>query len=546
MSLEMFWACEPFCEELSLIFFSDYAVERRRCVWSFKKMAGKGQLMKATVNGMIMRRSVKKAFCWLLTLAMLLCMVPGCGTQTDKEQSTPASQEFMEQHASTNENTGGVNSTESIDAAGVQQSIRYEDTYWTAIGYASYSKDRDDQRDREWMALPASRTEIQLGWWLDLFLFADGSALLRDVQGDTYTAMAMEGTWEADAAGRVKIVSSRYLSPNRAPKEVLPCLRLVDGADPDETGLEGMLALDYYDESVIYFQQAPMPENDLCLCMADLEGDWEMVSTGNLESDLEKVSIRAEGDASDVVGNDFLASISFEESAYGVDAVYTDLSGGFALEFRAFLRYREEPLYQGCGNGTWSVEFDTQGNDMIEDTQLCATLLDRDTLLLQWRNLMDGVPMFNSDGSPSAHYDIYRRSSEIADAISLQESLDEQRAQAPENTMLCVGVNQLTPQSPGVKRLMNVVPLAETDNAVSVLLICPDYAGVRVIRDGVLIYETELWFRDSELLLLDTAESSGSCQLEISPDHLKTWYVWELSEETISQSGWTNIFVGED
>ena len=29
MSLEMFWACEPFCEELSLIFFSDYAVERR-------------------------------------------------------------------------------------------------------------------------------------------------------------------------------------------------------------------------------------------------------------------------------------------------------------------------------------------------------------------------------------------------------------------------------------------------------------------------------------------------------------------------------------
>lgn len=183
---------------------------------------------------------------------------------------------------------------------------------------------------------------------------------------------------------------------------------------------------------------------------------------------------------------------------------------------------------------------------MIEDTQLCATLLDRDTLLLQWRNLMDGVPMFNSDGSPSAHYDIYRRSSEIADAISLQESLDEQRAQAPENTMLCVGVNQLTPQSPGVKRLMNVVSLAETDNAVSVLLICPDYAGVRVIRDGVLIYETELWFRDSELLLLDIAESSGSYQLEISPDHLKTWYVWELSEETISQSGWTNLFVGED
>lgn len=74
----------------------------------------------------------KKTFCWLLTLAMLLCMVTGCGTQTEKEQPTPASRDLMEQDASTDENTGGMDSTKPIDDAGVQQSIQYEDTYWTA------------------------------------------------------------------------------------------------------------------------------------------------------------------------------------------------------------------------------------------------------------------------------------------------------------------------------------------------------------------------------------------------------------------------------
>lgn len=489
---------------------------------------------------------MKKAFCRLLLLTMLLCMVTGCGTQAGREHSTPASRDFMEQQASTNANTGAENSAESkeeiktggkaaaeettdtagdslsVSTAGAQQPIRYEDTYWTAIAHVSYSCGCDDHQDRKWMDLPASKTEERVEWWLDLFLFADGSALLRDVAGDCYTGMAMEGTWETDEAGQVKIVSGRNLCTGVEPEEgFLPFLCLVDGNNPDEIGLEGMLALDYFG-GLVYFQQAPMPEKDLHLCIADFQGDWTMLS------------MEIEGSVSDGSPEGVLSSVSFEESAHGVEAVYTKFSlySGIDEELRASVRYREEPLYHGCGNEAWSVEFKPQVYEQDEGTQFYATLLDRDTLLLQRR--------FFIDGSPAVCYETYRRDSEVADVIRIQKGLDERRAQAPEKTMLCVGVDQLAPQSPGAERLMNVVPLTEADTPSSFVLICPTFAGVRVIRNGKLIHETQLSYWQSELLLLDIPDTSGSCHFEISPD-LESWYIWKVSEETISEPGWINI-----
>ena len=113
----------------------------------------------------------------------------------------------------------------------------------------------------------------------------------------------------------------------------------MDGDDPDETGLAGMLALDYFG-GLIYFQQASMPEKDFYLCMADLQGDWTMVS------------LEIEGYVSDGRSEGVLSSVSFEESAHGVEAVYTKLSlySGIDEEIRASVRYREEPLYYSCGN----------------------------------------------------------------------------------------------------------------------------------------------------------------------------------------------------
>ncbi len=488
---------------------------------------------------------MKKAFCRLL-LILLLCMATGCGTQTDSEHTPPASPDFMEQQASTDVNTSAessAGSTEEIKTggkaavkenadtaddpppvtnAGAQQPIRYEDTYWTAVAHISYSCDCGDHQESPWMDLPAPKTEDRVEWWLDLFLFADGSALLRDVAGDCYTGMAMAGTWKTDAAGQLKIVSGRNLSTGVEPEEgFLPTLRLVDGDDPDEAGLVGMLALDYFG-GIIYFQQAPMPKKDLHLCMADLQGDWTMVS------------LEIEGYVSDGSSEGVLSSVSFEEGAHGVEAVYTKLSlhSGIDEDFRASVRYREEPLYYGCGNEAWSVEFKPQVYEQEEGTRFYATLLDRDTLLLQRR--------FSIDGGPAVCYETYQRDSEAADAIRIQKSLDERRAQAPEKTMLCVGVDQLAPQSPGVERLMDVVSLTESDAPSSFVLICPIFAGVRVVWDGEVIHETQLTYRQSELLLLDIPETPGICHLEISPD-LETWYTWKVSEETISEPGWINI-----
>lgn len=489
---------------------------------------------------------MKKAFCRLLLLTMLLCMATGCEAQTDSEHTPPASQDFIEQQVSTDENTGTENSAESTEeiktggkaaaeettdaadvplsdsTAGAQQPIRYENTYWTAIAHISYSCDCNDHQESPWMDLPAPKTEDRVEWWLDLFLFADGSALLRDVAADCYTGMAMEGTWITDEAGQVKIVSGRNLSTGVEPEEgFLPFLRLVDGDDPDEAGLEGMLALDYFG-GLIYFRQTPMPEKDLHLCMADLQGDWTMVS------------MEIEGYVSDGRSEGLLAAVSFEESAHGVEAVYTKLSlySGIDEDFRASVRYREQPLYSGCGNEAWSVEFKPQVYEQDEGTRFYATLLDRDTLLLQRR--------FHIDGGPAVCYETYQRDSEAADAIRIQKSLDERRAQAPIKTMLCVGVDQLTPQSPGVERLMTVVPLTEANTPRSFVLICPIFAGVRVVWDGEVIHETQLTYRQSELLLLDIPEAPGVCHLEISPD-LEVWYTWVVSVETISEPGWINI-----
>ncbi len=472
---------------------------------------------------------MKKAFCRLLLLTMLLCMATGCGTQTDSEHTPPASQEIIEQQVPTDKNISAENSTESTEAADdpppvstAVAPIQYEDTYWTAVAHISYSCECEDHQESPWMDLPAPKTEGRVEWWLDLFLFADGSALLRDVAGDCYTGMAMEGTWQTDAAGQVKIVSGRNLGTGAELGEgTHPFLRLVDGDDPDEAGLVGMLALDYFGD-LIYFQQAPMPEKDLHLCMADFQGDWTMVS------------MEIEGYVTDGRAEGVLSSVSFEEGAHGVEAVYTKLSlySGIDEEFRASVRYREQPLYSGCGNEAWSVEFKPQVYEQDEGTQFYATLLDRDTLLLQRR--------FSIDGGPAVCYETYRRDSEAADAIRIQRSLDERRAQAPEKTLLCVGVDQLAPQSPGVERLMDVVSLTESDAPSSFVLICPIFAGVRVVWDGKVIHETQLTYRQSELLLLDIPEAPGICHLEISPD-LESWYIWKVSEETISEPGWINI-----
>ena len=301
---------------------------------------------------------MKKVICQLLLLTMMLCMATGCGVQTDSERMPPASQEITEQPAPTDENDGAESRTESTEeiraggkaaaeettnaavdpppgsATAAQRPIRYEDTYWTAAAHVSHSCDCEDHRESPWMDLPAPKTENRVEWWLDLFLFADGSALLRDVAADCYTGIAMEGIWQTDAAGQINIVSGRNLGTGVELEEgFLPSLRLVAGDDPDEAGLAGMLALDYFGD-IIYFRQAPMPEKDLHLCMADLQGDWTMVS------------LEIEGFVSDGRSEGVLSSVSFEEGAYGVEAVYTKLSlhSGIDEEFRASVRCREETL----------------------------------------------------------------------------------------------------------------------------------------------------------------------------------------------------------
>jgi len=455
---------------------------------------------------------------WVLLLMLLLCAGTGCG---EKGDTGHGSTEAIAAAGSTStEET--VQHEQLAHSTAEKTPLSYEDTYWAAVEHVTYICDCEEHQESPRLALPAPRTEDRASWWMDMFFFADGSMLLRDVSNDCYTGMSVEGTWEADEAGQVTILSGRNLETGMEIGENwLPSLYFVDGSDPDEENLKGALALEYFG-GVVYFQQKPMPGQDLRLCMADLQGDWTMVS------------LEIEGYVSDGSNEGVLAALSFEESAYGVEAVYTKHSSytGVDEQIRASVIRREDPLYSGCGNETWSVELRPQEYGQEEIVQFRAALLERDTLLLQRRYLIDGGPAFC--------YETYRRGNEAFNAIELQRKLEKIRTQAPESTLLCVGVDQYNRQDPGLDRVMTVAALAEGEASHSLVLMCPEYAWLQVIWKDEVIHETQVGYGEVEMLLLEIPENPGICRLVLSPDE-QNWYVWDVSQENIVEPGWLNI-----
>lgn len=405
------------------------------------------------------------------------------------------------------------------------QFSQYADTYWTAVAYQRELKTDEGDDGGEWMELPVAAAENRRSWWMDLFFFADGTVRLRDVSGDFYSGMAMAGRWKESADGLPVITESSYLHggtqvAEEISSEEIPVFVSDLLMEPEKSLKETSLIMEYYD-GYIYFQQADMPDADGRLCIADLRGDWSMVSG------------RGDGFTYDARKEGIISALSFEEGRYATEAVYvryTKLFHDF-YDFRATLRYREEPLYNGCGNENWSVELAPQTVESLED-KWYVTLTDLDTLLMQQFYTVDGINFVD--------YQTYRRSSESEEAITLQRQLDTVLATCPSDTLVSVGADMYSPEDAGLQTLMEVVRLTEQKEAGTLLLLCPAYVKLQILWNSEVIHETELWEGESELLILELPKEQGTCQINLTADE-ESWYLLDLSRELFNEPKWMNV-----
>lgn len=470
---------------------------------------------------------MKKRIYEFLLLLLLAVLLSGCGTdkgvESAQEENLALSQSASEEEMAEEkkEAANHDNNLQKQDIAETPEVNQFADTYWTAVAY--------QQKDNNtWLELPAAASESRSSWWLDLFLYADGTMRLRDVSGNFYDGLSMAGKWEESADGILVITEGNHLYEGYRPsgemvEEELPVFVSADTAVLEklrESSRETpLLAMQYYG-GYIYFQQAPMPGEDRQLCMADMKGSWTMIS-GEIEGSVYGVE---EG---------ILTSIAFEEGKYLTEAVHTSFAKyvGEITEFRASVFYREEPLYEGCGNESWSVELRPQSLGK-EDDEYYATLLDEDTLLLQHFYTIDGIRFVNNE--------TYIRGSEAKDALTLQKELQSVLAQHPANTLFCIGTDLYAPSDPGVETLMEVVRLTEEESQNTMMLLCPEYVKLLVYWNGEVIHETELGHMNTELFLLKIPQKNGVCQFTFTSD-FENWYTLEISRETFHTPKWISV-----
>ena len=133
----------------------------------------------------------------------------------------------------------------------------------------------------------------------------------------------------------------------------------------------------------------------------DLMGTWLMVG-GEIEGDVWEA----------IPGNYEILSISLEPNpADGTEMLFADMEARDyeGIINKSFYQQKieslDEPLYDGCGNEAWSVRFGDESekneNGYPIHEEYYATLLDRNTLLLQ--------QYFTIDGGPGVSYQTFKR-----------------------------------------------------------------------------------------------------------------------------------------
>jgi len=228
-------------------------------------------------------------------------------------------------------------------------SLLNENTYWTAYEWRSA------------LYPPVSLPNEE--WWADIMLFTDGTALLRDVSNDIHLQeeSGMDLMWEYTEDGKLDIIYS--------PTGELYWSGSIDGDD---------IALSYHG-GTLKLKRSEMPtETGKLYCPAQLKGTWMMVSDNTFDG------------YSPVLPGHF-EWIVFSES-WTADAVnlvadleQRDYYGTYMVDFfnKLPVELLDTPVYDGCGNETWSVRIRRDESEDPRYSEYTMTLLGQDTMLVQ-------------------------------------------------------------------------------------------------------------------------------------------------------------------
>ena len=235
-----------------------------------------------------------------------------------------------------------------------------QDTYWTAYEWEA----GEHKIENMLTSLPNEE------WWVDLTLWADGRAQLRDVGNDIHlqeeSYLHME--WEKTSDGKVFL-------KNPATGETV-WDGMIEGND---------LTLNYY-SGTLKLKQAKMPtETGELYCPAQLKGTWLMVSDNSY------------GEPSPVLPGHF-ETLVFTETwtadsvSLVADLEQRDYYGTYLVDFfdRLPVELLDYPVYDGCGNETWSARIHRDESEDPRYSEYTLTLLDQDTMLVQKYSLWDG------------------------------------------------------------------------------------------------------------------------------------------------------------
>ena len=301
-----------------------------------------------------MRRN-NKLFAWLLVMIMAAGCMTGCGggETPPSSTSTPASSQTSQ--------TVPAGSSHPDEVA---CPIGQKDTYWVAESYY----DEDEEAGAEAPIDPEF-------WALDLLVRVDGTASFRDVHEGVFLVddSQQQMRWEHTAEGEYLFYSKLQPEP------------VLWGVWADDT-----LSLEYQ-EGTLTMRREAMPQTaGEKYVPAELVGTWLMVSGETEGYQWEAMPTELSSLVFDVTSYEgpLVLIADMEERGYYGDLRYSD--------YELVTEVLDQPLYEGCENGSWSVrigdESEKDENGWPTGTEIYATMVDDDTLVLQRYYTMDGYP----------------------------------------------------------------------------------------------------------------------------------------------------------
>jgi len=262
----------------------------------------------------------------------------------------------------------------------LQDKLLKEDTYWTAY----------ELRD----AFGAEKLPADYKW-IDLILRADGSAQFREVHNEMIlnNDLMLHMTWKLKG-DRLGLYIEGFDDPY--------CEGTLD---------ENGIALGYY-SGTLYMKQSEMPgKAGELLSPAQLTGTWVLASGMAEGWEWDAREEREYGVLFfDSVWNEEIVDLTLAAD-YESRAGWGDMRDSF---YDRELTLLKEPIYEGCGNETWSVRIGQESplneNGYPQEKDYYVTLVDENILLLQ--------TYYSIDGGPGVSYSYYKR---ILPTISVWE-----------------------------------------------------------------------------------------------------------------------------